>query len=57
MPLPADPADLSPTQRLAEIAAILARGVSRWRDRPRLAAAEKPPPAPENSLGISRRWA
>jgi hypothetical protein len=48
MPLSDSPSDLAPSQRLAELATLLARGLLRSRDRPPAAAEAPPPEAPEN---------
>jgi hypothetical protein len=45
---PPDPDELTPAQRLAQLAEILARGLARWRNRPGFGPAETPDPAPKN---------
>ncbi|MDX2198739.1 MAG: hypothetical protein SF069_07180 [Phycisphaerae bacterium] len=49
-------ADLSPTDRRREVAALLAQGVARWRKREKAAGfmpAADSLPAPENRLELS----
>lgn len=48
--------DLSPTDRRREVAALLAKGVARWRKREKAAGfmpVSESPPEPENGLELS----
>jgi len=51
---PTDPADMSPEDRLAEIAAILAEGVVRLRRRSGIPATSSPPEISGNPLESGR---